>query len=72
MTNIVTLGASWFPAGFKFKNVKLMGEVSYAFGPVLFQNGIYGQSTNAANYRYDGGQPGGGQIVTRFQLQIYF
>jgi len=72
MNSIVTLGAAWFPAGAKVKQLKVMGEVSWSHGPVLFQNGIYGQSANAADYRFDGGQPGGGQIVARLQVQLYF
>ncbi len=70
--SILTFGANWYPAGVKFKNLRVTGEGSYSVGPVLFQNGIYGQSVNGSDYRNDGGQPGGGQWVGRFQIQFLF
>lgn len=72
LNNIVTVGANWYPAGAKNKNIKLTGDLAYSFQPVLFTNGIYGQSIGGADYRFDGGQPGGGQWVGRLQLQLLF
>lgn len=72
MNQIVTVGANWYPAGFKNKNIKVTGDLAYSFNPVLFSNGIYGQSIGGADYRYDGGMPGGGQWVGRLQLQLLF
>jgi len=72
MNSIVTAGANWYPAGVKNKGIKITGDVAYSFQPVLFTNGIYGQSITGADYRYDGGQAGGGQWVGRLQLQLFF
>ncbi len=72
MANIITAGVNWYPAGAKNKNIKVTSELSYAVQPILFGNGIYGQSITGADYRNDGGQPGGGQWVGRFQLQLLF
>jgi len=72
MNQIVTAGVNWFPAGVKNKAIKVTGDLAYSFNPVLFVNGIYGQSITGADYRYDGGQPGGGQWVGRLQLQLLF
>jgi len=72
MNNIVTFGANWFPAGVKNQNIKITGDVSYSFAPMLFMKGIYGENTTITDFRYDGGQGGGGQWVGRLQLQLLF
>jgi len=72
MNQIITAGVNWYPAGSKNKGIKVTGDIAYSFNPVLFTNGIYGQSIGGADYRYDGGQPGGGQWVGRLQLQLLF
>jgi len=72
MNNIVTAGVNWYPAGFKNKGIKVTGDLSYAFQPVLFGTGIYGQSITGTDFRNDGGLPGGGQWVGRLQLQLLF
>ncbi|MBX3356529.1 MAG: hypothetical protein KF724_12605 [Phycisphaeraceae bacterium] len=69
---IVTVGANWYPAGYKNRMIKVTGDLAYSFNPVLFTNGIYGQSITGADYRYDGGRDGGGQWVGRLQLQLLF
>ncbi|MBM4111930.1 MAG: hypothetical protein FJ253_00930 [Phycisphaerae bacterium] len=70
--SVITLGAAWYPNSFRQRQVKVMGEVSYAFAPVLFQQGIFGQAVNADDWRNDGGQPGGGQVVVRLQVQLFY
>lgn len=72
MNNIITVGANWFPAGVKNQNIKITGDVSYAFQPMLFDYGIYGQGSAITDFRNDGGQGGGGQWVGRLQLQLFF
>ena len=70
--SIVTGGANWYPAGVKNKGIKVTADLGYSLGPVLFSNGIYGQSVQGADYRSDGGMGGGGQWVGRLQLQLLF
>ncbi len=72
MNSVVTGGVNWYPAGVKNRQIKVTGELSYSIGPVLFGTGIYGQGITNLDYRNDGGQPGGGQWVGRFQIQLYF
>ncbi len=70
--SIITLGAAWYPLGSRHRQVKLSAEVSHSLRAVLFQQGIFGQSVNSDDWRNDGGQPGGGQVVVRLQAQIYY
>lgn len=72
MNQVVTVGANWYVAGVKNRNVKLSGDVSYSINPVLFSQGIYGRGTGITDFRSDGGQNGGGQWVARVQLQLLF
>ncbi|MBM4112522.1 MAG: hypothetical protein FJ253_03975 [Phycisphaerae bacterium] len=72
MNSIITGGVNWYPAGVKNQNIKVTADLAYSLRAVLFQNGIYGQGITNADYRYDGGQPGGGQWVGRFQIQLLF
>jgi len=72
MNQIVTVGANWYPAGVKNRNVKLTGDLSYSFNPMLFQYGLYGRASSVTDFRNDGGQNGGGQWVGRLQLQLLF
>lgn len=72
LNNVMTFGANWFPAGVKNQNIKVTGDVSYSFNPVLFGQGIYGRSIAITDFRSDGGLGGGGQLVGRIQLQLLF
>ncbi len=72
LNNVMTFGANWFPAGVKNQNIKVTGDISYAFQPVLFGQGIYGRSIAITDFRSDGGMGGGGQWVGRIQLQLLF
>ncbi|MBX3356528.1 MAG: hypothetical protein KF724_12600 [Phycisphaeraceae bacterium] len=72
MNQVVTFGANWYPAGVKNRNIKLSGDLSYSINPVLFNQGIYGRNIAITDFRSDGGQNGGGQWVSRVQLQLLF
>ncbi|MBM3650835.1 MAG: hypothetical protein FJX11_23920, partial [Alphaproteobacteria bacterium] len=72
LNNIMTFGANWFPAGVKNQNIKVTGDISYSFNPVLFGQGIYGRPIGITDFRSDGGLGGGGQWVGRIQLQLLF
>ena len=72
MNNIVTVGANWYPAGVKNRNIKFTGDLSYSFNPVLFTQGIYGRGIGITDFRSDGGLNGQGQWVGRLQLSLLF
>jgi hypothetical protein len=69
--NIVTLGANWY---FNKNQLKFQIDGGYAFNPVLFQNGLFGENIAGANYRPSANGPdvGAGQVVIRGQLQLLF
>jgi len=70
--SIITVGANWYPMGASSRAVRVTTDLGYSLGPVLFSNGIYGVPITFTDYRFDGGQGGGGQWVGRFQLQFLF
>lgn len=72
--NVVTLGANWYIV----KNqVKLSADVGYAFNPVAFSTGLFGETISGTDYRPTlnpataaGG--GEGEVVFRTQMQLLF
>lgn len=67
--NIVTVGANWY---FKKNSIKLTTDVGYAFDPVLFSNGLYGESIAGADWRPTQTGDGTGEVVFRAQMQLLF
>jgi len=67
VNNIATIGANCYLA----RGIKFSSDFGVSFGPVTFQNGIFGQNIVGADYRTEGAS-GGGQLVFRSQLQLIF
>jgi hypothetical protein len=67
--NIVTLGANWY---IDKNDLKLTVDGGWAFEPVLFSNGLYGDSISGTNWRASQTGAGAGELVLRAQLQILF
>ncbi len=67
--NIVTVGASWY---FRKNAIKFTTDVGYAFNPVLFSNGLFGESIAGADWRPTQTGQGAGEVVVRAQMQLLF
>ena len=67
--NILTVGMNWY---FNKNQLKFSLDGGYAFNPVLFQNGLFGENIAGADYRASATGEGAGQVVIRGQLQLLF
>jgi FtsZ-binding cell division protein ZapB len=67
--NIVTVGGNWY---FNKNAVKFTLDAGYAFNPVRFQKGLFGEAINGANWRASQTGQGAGEVVIRAQTQLLF
>ena len=67
--NIVTVGMNWY---FNKNALKFALDGGYAFNPVLFQNGLFGENIGGADWRSSATGVGAGEVVVRGQLQLLF
>ncbi|MFO0961666.1 MAG: porin [Phycisphaerales bacterium] len=67
--NIITIGLNYY---FAKNAAKLTLDGGYSFEPVLFSNGIYGESISGADWRVSQTGQGGGETVVRVQMQLLF
>jgi hypothetical protein len=67
--NIVSVGANWY---FDKNAVKFTLDGGYAFDPVLFSNGLYGDNVSGTDWRATQTGQGSGEWVLRAQMQLLF
>ena len=67
--NIVTLGANWY---LDKNDLKISVDGGWAFEPVLFSNGLYGDNISGTDWRASQTGVGTGEWVLRAQLQLLF
>jgi hypothetical protein len=67
--NILTVGSNWY---FDKNRLKVTLDAGYAFNPLLFSNGLFGEGTSGANWRPSQTGQGSGEFVLRAQLQLLF
>ena len=67
--NIVTVGANWY---LEKNRLKVTLDGGYAFNPLLFAAGLYGEGTAGANWRPSQTGEGSGEFVIRAQMQLLF
>jgi len=67
--NIVTLGLNWY---FNRNALKFSLDGGYAFNPVRFQNGLFGENIGGADWRSSTSGQDAGEVVVRGQLQLLF
>ncbi|MFO0961665.1 MAG: porin [Phycisphaerales bacterium] len=67
--NILTIGANYY---FAKNAVKLTLDAGYAFNPVRFSNGLFGESISGADWRASQTGNGSGEVVIRAQMQLLF
>ena len=67
--NIVTLGGNWY---FAKNAAKFTLDGGYAFNPIRFNTGIYGESLSGADWRASQTGQGTGEVVVRAQVQVLF
>lgn len=67
--NILTVGMNWY---FNKNQLKFQIDGGYAFNPVLFQTGLFGENIAGADWRPSATGVGAGEVVIRGQLQLLF
>jgi hypothetical protein len=69
--NVVTLGANWY---FARNSLKFSTDVGYAFNPIKYSNGLFGEGISGADYRTTMSAAGVGnhEFVIRAQMQLLF
>jgi hypothetical protein len=67
--NILTVGANWY---LEKNRLKITLDGGYAFNPLLFANGLFGEGTAGANWRPSQTGEGTGEFVLRAQMQLLF
>jgi len=67
--NILTMGMNWY---FDKNQLKFQIDGGYAFNPVLFQTGLFGENIAGADWRPSATGVGAGEVVIRGQLQLLF
>lgn len=67
--NIVTAGANWY---LQKNRLKVTLDAGYAFNPLLFASGLFGEGTAGANWRPSQTGEGSGEFVLRAQMQLLF
>ena len=67
--NILTVGANWY---FAKNTIKLSADAGVAFNPVLFSQGLYGESISGADWRPSATGKGSGEAVLRLRTQLLF
>lgn len=67
--NVVTLGGCWY---FHKNAAKFALDGGWAMDPVLFTNGLFGESILGADWRASSTGSGAGEVVIRAQLQLLF
>jgi hypothetical protein len=67
--NILTVGANWY---LQKNRLKVTLDAGYAFNPLLFSSGLYGENTSGANWRPSQTGEGTGEVVVRAQMQLLF
>jgi len=67
--NIVTVGGNWY---LEKNRLKITLDAGYAFNPLLFSSGLFGEGTAGANWRPSQTGEGSGEFVLRAQMQLLF
>ncbi len=67
--NLVTAGFNYY---FSKNDAKFTFDAGYSFEPLLFSNGLFGESVSGGDWRPSQTGQGGGEIVVRGQMQLLF
>lgn len=67
--NLVTAGFNYY---FNKNAVKFTFDAGWAFNPVLFSSGLFGEAINGADWRSSQTGEGAGEVVLRAQMQLLF